>query len=178
MFPCKYHQNGGFSMAMLVLGRVGFHNFIHSPWNWHSTWKHDGWKTGFPFEMVPFTGDIRSFSRGVGLGIQFYIVLSVFVVAQFKPMQIDAYFKSRQLKRRTKSLHIPFRNPRGKIVIPYKVVWPMKWHIQNINGFKFRAWVISKYCSWIGMRSLEWQISFMNSWWFRIHVWYIYQHVP
>ena len=22
MFPCKYHQNGGFSMAMLVLGRV------------------------------------------------------------------------------------------------------------------------------------------------------------
>ena len=21
MFPCKYHQNGGFSMAMLVLGR-------------------------------------------------------------------------------------------------------------------------------------------------------------
>ena len=24
MFPCKYHQNGGFSMAMLVLGRVIF----------------------------------------------------------------------------------------------------------------------------------------------------------
>ena len=23
MFPCKYHQKGGFSMAMLVLGRVG-----------------------------------------------------------------------------------------------------------------------------------------------------------
>ena len=22
MFPCKFHQNGGFSMAMLVLGRV------------------------------------------------------------------------------------------------------------------------------------------------------------
>ena len=22
MFPCKYHQNGGFSMAMLVSGRV------------------------------------------------------------------------------------------------------------------------------------------------------------
>ena len=22
IFPCKYHQNGGFSMAMLVLGRV------------------------------------------------------------------------------------------------------------------------------------------------------------
>ena len=22
MFPCKYHQTGGFSMAMLVLGRV------------------------------------------------------------------------------------------------------------------------------------------------------------
>ena len=22
MFPCKYHQNGGFSMAMLVLGKV------------------------------------------------------------------------------------------------------------------------------------------------------------
>ena len=22
MFPCKYHQKGGFSMAMLVLGRV------------------------------------------------------------------------------------------------------------------------------------------------------------
>ena len=22
MFPCKYYQNGGFSMAMLVLGRV------------------------------------------------------------------------------------------------------------------------------------------------------------
>ena len=25
MFPCKYHQTGGFSMAMLVLGRVRSH---------------------------------------------------------------------------------------------------------------------------------------------------------
>ena len=26
LFPCKYHQKGGFSMAMLVLGRVSFAN--------------------------------------------------------------------------------------------------------------------------------------------------------
>ena len=25
IFPCKYHQNGGFSWAMLGLGRVLFH---------------------------------------------------------------------------------------------------------------------------------------------------------
>ena len=30
MFPCKYHQNGGFSMAMLVLGRV----YINVPDEW------------------------------------------------------------------------------------------------------------------------------------------------
>ena len=28
MFPCKYHQNGGFSMAMLVLGRVKWLIFV------------------------------------------------------------------------------------------------------------------------------------------------------
>ena len=27
IFPCKYHQNGGFSMAMLVSGRVSFKLF-------------------------------------------------------------------------------------------------------------------------------------------------------
>ena len=27
MFPCKYHQKGGFSMAMLVLGRLTFWTF-------------------------------------------------------------------------------------------------------------------------------------------------------
>ena len=29
LFPCKYHQKGGFSMAMLVLGRVKLDKF----WN-------------------------------------------------------------------------------------------------------------------------------------------------
>ena len=32
MFPCKYHQNGGFSMAMLVLGRVSMLNLTNG-WN-------------------------------------------------------------------------------------------------------------------------------------------------
>ena len=27
LFPCKYHQKGGFSTAMLVLGRVSTMNF-------------------------------------------------------------------------------------------------------------------------------------------------------
>ena len=31
IFPCKYHQNGGFSMAMLVSGRVS--QFFHGPSN-------------------------------------------------------------------------------------------------------------------------------------------------
>ena len=31
MFPCKYHQNGGFSRAMLVLGRVLLFPFFGSP---------------------------------------------------------------------------------------------------------------------------------------------------
>ena len=36
IFPCKYHQNGGFSMAMLVSGRVatyGLHLFPPSVCN-------------------------------------------------------------------------------------------------------------------------------------------------
>ena len=33
MFPCKYHQNGGFSMAMLVSGRVLNRILGYTPWN-------------------------------------------------------------------------------------------------------------------------------------------------
>ena len=34
MFPCKFHQHGGFSMAMLVLGRVRIRDFPYNPMTW------------------------------------------------------------------------------------------------------------------------------------------------
>ena len=32
LFPGKYHQNGGFSVAMLVSGRVNIFSYIHLPY--------------------------------------------------------------------------------------------------------------------------------------------------
>ena len=60
MFPCKYHQNGGFSMAMLVLGRVTISWFLQSSSN-NMSFTFTWWFLKTCIEMVFFQKKWKSF---------------------------------------------------------------------------------------------------------------------